>query len=81
MDDDRLAKRIVAIAQLAEQLDRGTLDLAVRIVSVAWWEARLGTTAHLGNDVPEAASRNAAEHGSLDRRNANATPSIQEEGL
>jgi hypothetical protein len=69
-----------AYAEVVDR-DRGTLDLAVRIVSVAWWEARLGTTAHLGNDVPEAASRNAAEHGSLDRRNANATPSIQEEGL
>jgi hypothetical protein len=54
MDDDRLAQRIVAITQLAEQLDRGTLELAVRIVSVAWWEARLGTTAHVGDDVPEA---------------------------
>jgi hypothetical protein len=53
MDDDRLAQRLVAITQLAEQLDRGTLDLAVKIVSVAWWEARLGTTAHVGDDVPE----------------------------
>lgn len=32
MDDDRLAQRIVAIAQLAEGLDRGTLELAVKIV-------------------------------------------------
>jgi hypothetical protein len=54
MDDDRLAQRIVAITQLAEHLDRGTLDLAVKIVPVAWWEARLGTTAHVGDDVPEA---------------------------
>ena len=45
MDDDRLVQRLVAITQLAEQLDRGTLDLAVKIVPVAWWEARLGTTA------------------------------------
>jgi hypothetical protein len=49
MDDDRLVPRIVAITQLAEQLDRGTLDLAVKIVPVAWWEARLGTTAHVGD--------------------------------
>jgi hypothetical protein len=54
LDDDRLAQRLVAITQLAERLDRGTLELAVRIVSVAWWEARLGTTAHIGDDVPEA---------------------------
>jgi hypothetical protein len=56
MDDGRLAQRLVAITQLAEQLDRGTLDLAVKIVPVAWWEARLGTNAHVGEDVPEAAS-------------------------
>ncbi len=51
LDDDRLAQRIVAITQLAEQLDRGTLDLALKIVPVAWWEARLGTTAHLDDDL------------------------------
>jgi hypothetical protein len=45
MDDDLLAQRLVAITQLAERLDRGTLDLALKIVPVAWWEARLGTTA------------------------------------
>jgi hypothetical protein len=60
MDDDRLAQRIVAITQLAERLDRGTLDLAVKTVPVAWWEARLGTTAHVGDDVHEADS-----HGQL----------------
>jgi hypothetical protein len=54
MDDDRLSQRLVAITQLAEQLDRGTLELAVKIVPVAWWEARLGTTAEVGDDVPEA---------------------------
>jgi hypothetical protein len=54
MDDDRVAQRLVAITQLAEQLDRGTLDLAVKIVPVAWWEARLGTTAHVSDDTPEA---------------------------
>jgi hypothetical protein len=53
MDDDRLAQRIVAIAQLAEELDRGTLELAVKIVPVAWWEARLGTTASVGDELSE----------------------------
>jgi hypothetical protein len=48
MDDDQLAQRLVAITQLAEQLDRGTLEIAVKIVPVAWWEARLGTTARVG---------------------------------
>ncbi len=57
MDDDRLAQRLVAIGQLAEQLDRGTLELAVKIVPVAWWEARLGTTARVGDDLPEADGR------------------------
>jgi hypothetical protein len=52
MDDERLAQRIVAITQLAEQLDRGTLDLAVKIVPVAWWEARLRTTPAVGDDTP-----------------------------
>jgi hypothetical protein len=57
MDDETLAQRLVAITQLAEQLDRGTLDLAVKLVPVAWWEARLGTTAHVGDDAPEADGR------------------------
>jgi hypothetical protein len=54
MDDGLLAQRLVAITQLAEQLDRGTLELALRIVPVAWWEARLGTTPHADDGVPEA---------------------------
>ena len=39
-----LAKRIVVFTQLAEELDRNTLDLALRVVPVEWWEARLGST-------------------------------------
>ena len=39
-----LADRIVVIAQLAEELDSATLELALRIVPVQWWEARLGTS-------------------------------------
>jgi hypothetical protein len=57
MDNGRLAQRVVAITQLAEQLDRGTLELAVKIVPVAWWEARLGTTANVGDEVPDANGR------------------------
>jgi hypothetical protein len=45
IDDDQLAERLVAITQLAEELDRGTLELALRLVPVEWWAARLGTTA------------------------------------
>jgi hypothetical protein len=45
IDDEQLAQRLVAITQLAEELDRGTLELALRLVPVEWWAARLGTTA------------------------------------
>ncbi|HUC13902.1 MAG TPA: hypothetical protein VMS00_05565 [Acidimicrobiales bacterium] len=38
-----LADRIVVITQLAEELDRSTLEIALRIVPVQWWEERLGT--------------------------------------
>ncbi len=44
VDDDSLTDRIVTITQLAEDLDRTTLELAMRIVPVEWWAARLGTT-------------------------------------
>jgi hypothetical protein len=49
-----LASRLVVITQLAEELDRGTLDLALRIVPVEWWEARFGTTVA---DDPSGVSR------------------------
>ena len=39
-----LTDRLVVITQLAEALDRGTLELALRIVPVEWWQARLGTS-------------------------------------
>jgi hypothetical protein len=42
-DDDWLADRIVAIGQLAEELDRWTLELALRIVPFQWWTSRHGT--------------------------------------
>jgi hypothetical protein len=41
---DELTNRIVVITQLAEELDRATLELALRIVPLEWWEARLGAT-------------------------------------
>jgi hypothetical protein len=44
-DGERLANRMVVIAQLAEELDRETLELALRIVPVDWWWERLGTGA------------------------------------
>lgn len=45
LSGDWLADRIVVIAQLAERLDWTTLELALRIVPVQWWEERLGTSA------------------------------------
>jgi hypothetical protein len=57
IDNDQLAERLVAITQLAEELDRGTLELALRLVPVEWWAARLGTTApglDVNPDVPPA---------------------------
>jgi hypothetical protein len=39
-----LADRIVVITQLAEDLDLITLELALRIVPVQWWEERLGAS-------------------------------------
>ena len=42
LDDERLVERLAAITQLAEQLDRGTLDLALRIVPIEWWREQLG---------------------------------------
>ena len=45
LSGDWLADRIVVITELAEELDRGTLDLALRLVPVEWWEERLGTSA------------------------------------
>ena len=38
-----LAERIAIITQLAENLDRGTLEIALQIVPVEWWKERLGT--------------------------------------
>ena len=42
---EELTRRIVVITQLAEELDRNTLELARRIVPLEWWQARLGATA------------------------------------
>jgi hypothetical protein len=39
-----LVDRVVLITQLAERLDRGTLEAALRIVPVEWWQERLGST-------------------------------------
>jgi hypothetical protein len=43
-EGDWLVNRVVLITQLAEELDRATLQFAGRIVPPEWWAARLGTT-------------------------------------
>jgi hypothetical protein len=48
-DDNQLADRVMRITQLAERLDRRTLDLALRIVPAEWWAARHGRTAPLAS--------------------------------
>ena len=45
IDDESLVSRVVAITQLAEDLDRLTVDVALRLVPIEWWAERLGTTA------------------------------------
>ena len=44
LDDGELVQRLAAITQLAEQLDRGTLAVALRIVPVGWWREQLGAS-------------------------------------
>ncbi len=45
ISDELLIERLAEIAHLAEELDRGTLELAFRIVPPEWWQSRLGTAA------------------------------------
>jgi hypothetical protein len=41
VEDEWLRDNLVAIAQLAESLDRGSFELALRIVPLDWWAAQL----------------------------------------
>ncbi len=41
VEDDWLRDNLVAIAQLAESLDRGSFELAMRIVPLEWWRSQL----------------------------------------
>lgn len=42
VSDQQLAEMLVAVAQLAEQLDELTLQVATRIVPIDWWKGRPG---------------------------------------
>jgi hypothetical protein len=44
LNNELLVHRLAAITQLAEQLDRGTLELALRIVPIEWWREQLGAS-------------------------------------
>ena len=52
-DAEQLVQRLAAITQLAEQLDRGTLDLALRIVPIEWWREQLGASASNPQHSPQ----------------------------
>jgi hypothetical protein len=41
IEDEWLRDNLVAIAQLAESLDRGSFEIAMRIVPLDWWAAQL----------------------------------------
>ena len=41
VEDEWLRDNLVAIAQLAESLDRASFELAMRIVPLDWWAAQL----------------------------------------
>jgi hypothetical protein len=41
VEEEWLRDNLVAIAQLAESLDRGSFELAMRIVPLDWWAAQL----------------------------------------
>jgi len=68
IDDEGLTDRIATITQLAEGLDRTTLELAMRIVPVEWWAARLGTT------VPAVEIGDEGERGQALARSARPAP-------
>jgi hypothetical protein len=41
VEDEWLRENLVAVAQLAEALDRGSFELALQIVPLEWWAAQL----------------------------------------
>ena len=50
--DAVLVDRLIVIAQLAEELDHATLQLALRLVPIDWWQTRLGAGAPSDLRVP-----------------------------
>jgi hypothetical protein len=54
IDDDVLAVLLVSMTQLAEELDRGTLELALRIIPPERWAARHERTGLVSSVDPDA---------------------------
>ena len=52
VEDEWLRDNLVAIAQLAESLDRGSFELALRIVPFDWWAAQLPDRPSTTEDLP-----------------------------
>lgn len=52
IEDEWLRDNLVAIAQLAESLDRGSFELAMRIVPLDWWVTRLPDRPSAAEDLP-----------------------------
>jgi hypothetical protein len=51
IEDEWLRDNVVAIAQLAESLDRDSLDLAMRIVPLDWWATQLPDRPSMAEDL------------------------------
>jgi hypothetical protein len=52
VEDESLCENLVAIAQLAESLDRGSFELAIRIVPLDWWTAQLPDRPATAENLP-----------------------------
>jgi hypothetical protein len=52
VEDEWLRDNLVAIAQLAESLDRGSFELAMRIVPLDWWVTQLPDRPSAAENLP-----------------------------
>jgi hypothetical protein len=52
VEDEWLRDNLVAIAQLAESLDRVSFELAMRIVPIDWWTAQLPDRPPIAGNLP-----------------------------
>jgi hypothetical protein len=59
VEDAWLRENLVAIAQLAESLDRGSFELAMRIVPIDWWVTRLPDRPSAAENLPTQEKRSA----------------------